>query len=215
VTEWESIHRSGGAPIREGMVQKLHQGIFKKWNPRNVSLTRETFCYYADGVLKGKFMLESQIGRPKVAAGYSNSLGVFEIRVGEKDFVLQTNSVHSRNLWMHGVDCALNKVFASPPPFAPPPIRPYSTSSVLVEQDAYLRLGRSAIPKAGSARNLVKNASSSSNELGLYKMLSLCKVNATHGPDNLIPMDGVKDPSTIVPALIEYDFMLEERVLST
>ncbi|CAK9068635.1 PH domain-containing protein, partial [Durusdinium trenchii] len=159
--EWSQIQRSMDAPIKEGMVNKLHQGLFKKWNRRNLRVTREVVDYSSDGVMKARYSVETEVGPPKVAAGYPSQQGVFEFRCGDKEFVLQTNSTHSRNTWMHAIDCALQKTFHKPllgthsTPGAN--ISPNSPSSRAQHRpnggardvddgmEAYLRIGRNAL----------------------------------------------------------------------
>lgn len=265
---WEQILKTPHAAVKEGMVNKLHQGIFKKWNARTLKVTRETLSYSYDGVLKGKYSVEAEVGAPRVAVGYPLAQGVFEVHCGEKDFVLQTNSTRSRNMWMHAIQCAANKAFEGPlrgraaagagvgaasaaagagvgaaagRGAAGMVQSPTSRSTRMTganghEMDAgteaYLRMGRAALMRqqgnggagaggpgavgtagAGRAASASASASANSNPNAVYKMLGLSKVQAVAGPDNVVSLDGIKDPSSMSPALVDYDFHLENSIL--
>jgi len=222
--DWQQIQRPGTEnPIKEGMIQKLHSGIFKKWNTRTLCVSRENLSYSYEGVTKGKFSVEREVGHPKVAVGYPHQQGVFEFRCGDKDLVIQTNNPHTRNMWMHAIDTALNKTFFQPlranAPAPAPAVQP-NNSSNNDASEAYLRMGRSALLKqqsgGASARTLQRRSSGSGSQLegAIYKILSLSKVQAAAGPDNIVSLDGIPDPSKIIPALIDYDYSLEQRVLA-
>jgi len=234
--EWQQICSSGEVPIREGTVNKLQTGIFRKWNSRELRLTRTHLHYLADGATKGKYSVDGELGWPKLAAGYPLHQGVFEMKCGDKDFVIQTHSPHARNLWLHALECALNKTFNRPLPGsygggggviqAPPHVQipnqnRASQSYDDPSQSSYLKLGSSNVLENGNGHAhahathhspKVSSSAQGANQ-GVYKILSLSRVQAVAGPDTVIKLEGVKDPISIAPALLDYDFQLEERVL--
>ncbi|GBG26911.1 Hypothetical Protein FCC1311_031342 [Hondaea fermentalgiana] len=234
-SEWKRINGSSEHPIREGSINKLHQGLFKKWNSRHFKVTRETFSSSVDSVLKNKFDVDGDIGRPRLATGYPLHQGVFELRCGEKDVILQTNSTEQRDLWMHAIECAIEKTFFQPLPsqhtsrngqaYVPnsrPPLPPPTEQST-DGMEAYLRMGREAILSNQNASNgggprQVRASShgdgSSAAETGVYKILSLSSVQAIGGPDTIISLaPNFTNPADLAPALVDYDFSLEMKAL--
>lgn len=243
--DWAQVQRSIETPVREGVISRMQEGLFsKKWQQRTLKVTRETLDFSSEGTLKNKYALESEVGRPRVAAGYPASQGVFELRCVDKDMVLQSNSTHGRNLWMHAIDCAKEKAFAKPlpagsgpspmsaqaqqrplslqpqPTAAPRPLPSTSADGI----DAYLEIGRAALlksatsdPSASAGPGTLARKPSSQNMAGLtaaYKVLSLSKVQAVAGPGNAVSLEGVQDPTKVAIALVDYDFKLENDVLA-
>mmetsp|Transcript_22387 Transcript_22387/g.43890 ORF Transcript_22387/g.43890 Transcript_22387/m.43890 type:complete len:330 (+) Transcript_22387:367-1356(+) len=233
-SDWQQIQRSGEVAIKEGSLSKLGQGLFKKWSMRYFKVTRETFSSSVDSVLKAKYDVD-EIGRPRIAAGYPLHQGVFEIRCGDKDMILQSNSSESRDQWMHAIECALEKTFFQPlssqhsgqqnvqnmQAQRPAPSVPQAPINELSDGvEAYLRMGREAIRNnkahlgATSAETSISSSHTSPEERGVYKILSLSRVQAIGGPDTVISLaPNFQNPADLQPALLDYDFSLEQRAL--
>ncbi len=205
--------------------------MFKSWSERIVTVSRESISYERHASRKKVFSVENEIGRPSLCAGYSHQSGVFQIRCDNKVVILQADDWHVRNLWLHSIQCVLDKVFdhafkASPiPNISNYPGYPTGESN---SYDTYLRFGRMALKEQSINkqkemlyhqntnainRNTSFSQENSSESALTYKMLNLCAVTAPGGPENAVSIEGIVDPTKMKMNISEYDFKLEKSVL--
>mmetsp|Transcript_3378 Transcript_3378/g.4015 ORF Transcript_3378/g.4015 Transcript_3378/m.4015 type:complete len:342 (-) Transcript_3378:1105-2130(-) len=105
--EWQQIRNDMNEIVHEGILQK-QSGILKRWSPRYVKVTRETFSYYVDGAMKRKI----SVGDLRfIKSPYRANSSQFGLIAGGKEMEFDAQDEGSANLWKHAIECAVNRAF--------------------------------------------------------------------------------------------------------
>ena len=218
-TTWLKLQENADLYIKEGSVNRLSSGLFKKWIKKDLKLSTKHLSFYENNLLKEKASVETDINSPQLAMGHSHNQGVFCIDFLNRSYSISTGSSHACNLWMHAIDSCINKAFDKPlnnfQLLFPLDSQASNRSSRSLENsnNAYLQLGRSKL--VNSTKHLVRR-STNGNIFGdsAQRLVSLVKVKVTSKPLIEIDFDEIIDPSLISISYVEYNFELEQKVLN-